>query len=109
MHERKAKMADLSDAFIALPGGAGTLEEMFEQWTWAQLGIHEKPCAFLNIGGYFDPVYQMAERMVSEGFMKKQYADMLLFADRLDDILTGFKTYRPPQRKWVDQGETVKP
>ena len=68
MHERKTKMAALSDGFIALPGGAGTLEEIFEQWTWAQLGIHHKPCAFLNINGYYDPLKAMVEKMVAEGF-----------------------------------------
>ncbi len=69
MHERKTKMAALADGFIALPGGAGTLEEIFEQWTWAQLGIHEKPCAFLNIKGYYDPLQAMVDNMVREGFM----------------------------------------
>ncbi len=67
MHERKTKMAALADGFIALPGGAGTLEEIFEQWTWAQLGIHEKPCAFLNIKGYYDPLQAMVDNMVREG------------------------------------------
>src|SRR5579863_1949156 len=77
MHERKTKMADLADAFIALPGGAGTLEEIFEQWTWAQLGIHEKPCGFLNVNGYFDPLVAMIERMVEEGFVAPPSAAML--------------------------------
>src|SRR5215472_15798509 len=67
MHERKTMMSDLSDGFIALPGGAGTLEEIFEQWTWAQLGIHQKPCGFLNVKGYFDPLSDMIGRSVSEG------------------------------------------
>lgn len=67
MHERKTKMAALADGFIALPGGAGTLEEIFEQWTWAQLGIHEKPCAFLNIKGYYDPLQAMVDNMVRKG------------------------------------------
>ncbi len=71
MHERKTKMAALADGFIALPGGAGTLEEIFEQWTWAQLGIHEKPCAFLNIKGYYDPLQAMVDNMVREGFMHR--------------------------------------
>ena len=69
MHERKLKMAELSDGFLALPGGAGTLEEIFEQWTWAQLGIHAKPCGLLNVRGYFDPLLRLIEHMTAEGFM----------------------------------------
>jgi len=80
MHERKTMMSDLSDGFIALPGGAGTLEEIFEQWTWAQLGFHQKPCGFLNVKGYFDPLRDMIGRSVSEGFMAPEYQSMLAFA-----------------------------
>ena len=81
MHERKALMAELSDGFVALPGGAGTLDEMFEQWTWAQLGIHAKPCGFLNVGGYFDPLRAMVKRMVTEGFLGSDDAGIVRFDD----------------------------
>ncbi|WP_440867590.1 TIGR00730 family Rossman fold protein [Symbiopectobacterium purcellii] len=101
MHERKAKMAQITDSFIAMPGGPGTLEEIFEQWTWAQLGIHDKPCAFLNVNGYFDPLKTMNETMVSQGFMKQTYADMLTFSDSIEDILRVFATYTPPPHKWT--------
>jgi uncharacterized protein (TIGR00730 family) len=79
MHERKALMADLADGFVALPGGAGTLEEIFEQWTWAQLGIHSKPCGVFNLDGYFDPLQQMVERMLAAGFLAPEHAALLMF------------------------------
>jgi uncharacterized protein (TIGR00730 family) len=100
MHERKTKMADLSDGFIALPGGAGTLEEIFEQWTWAQLGIHQKPCGFLNTNGYFDPLRKMIERMAAEGFMANHYAAMLVFETDPHAILNAFRHYTPVPAKW---------
>ena len=100
MHERKMKMAELSSGFVALPGGAGTLEEIFEQWTWAQLGIHDKACGFLNVGGYFDPLKEMAARMVDKGFMKGRYADMLIFTEDPGGLLDSFETYTPPAPKW---------
>jgi uncharacterized protein (TIGR00730 family) len=80
MHERKMLMATLSDAFIALPGGIGTLEEIFEIWTWAQLGIHDKPCGLLNVNGYFDPLISFLDRAVTEQFVKPA-ARSLLFVD----------------------------
>lgn len=101
MHERKTKMAELSDGFIALPGGAGTLEEIFEQWTWAQLGIHHKPCAFLNINGYYDPLQTMVDKMVTEGFMHARYADMLPFATEAESVVAYFRNYQAPASKWV--------
>ena len=100
MHERKTRMADLSDGFIALPGGAGTLEEFFEQWTWAQLGIHAKPCGLLNAKDYFRPLISMIEKAVAEGFVAKRYAEMLFVASDVEPILRGFATYVPPPRKW---------
>ncbi|MFW0765500.1 TIGR00730 family Rossman fold protein [Trabulsiella odontotermitis] len=103
MHQRKNVMAELSSGFIALPGGAGTAEEIFEQWTWAQLGIHDKPCAFLNVNHFYDPLRVMVQQMVSEGFMKQAYADMLLFSENLQDIIDYFKTYVPPVSKWTTQ------
>ncbi len=109
MHERKAEMATRADGFIALPGGAGTLEEVFEQWTWAQLGVHQKPCGFLNIKGYFDPLQEMIRRIVAEGFMKPDYAEMLIFSDSCEDILEAFEAYEPPARKWTDGTTGVRP
>jgi len=103
MHERKTKMADLADGFIALPGGAGTLEEIFEQWTWAQLGIHHKPCGFLNINGYFDPLRKMIERMAGEGFLRTEHASMLLFDTEPFAILDAFREYSAPLAKWQTQ------
>lgn len=87
MHERKALMAELSDGFVALPGGAGTLDEMFEQWTWAQLGIHRKPCGFLNVSSYFDPLRAMTERMVAEGFLSNRDAALVRFSSEASDLL----------------------
>lgn len=100
MHQRKKVMSELSTCFIALPGGAGTAEEIFEQWTWAQLGIHHKPCAFLDVNHFYNPLRVMVQKMVSEGFMKQDYADMLLFCENLHDIIDYFKTYIPPVSKW---------
>lgn len=103
MHQRKSRMAELSSSFIALPGGAGTAEEIFEQWTWAQLGIHNKPCAFMNINHFYDPLSLMVQQMVNEGFMKQEYANMLLFSENLPEIIAHFKTYTPPVSKWTTQ------
>ncbi|MEJ0064309.1 MAG: TIGR00730 family Rossman fold protein [Caulobacteraceae bacterium] len=100
MHERKALMEQLSDGFIALPGGPGTLEEIVEQWTWGLLGIHAKPCGFLNVNGYYDSLEAMTRRMVAEGFLQKQYADMLIFTDDPADLLARFHGYAPPPPKW---------
>jgi uncharacterized protein (TIGR00730 family) len=101
MHERKTKMADLSDGFIALPGGAGTLEEIFEQWTWAQLGIHQKPCGFLNSNGYFDPLRKMIDRMADDEFLNPAYASMLVFDTKPSAIIDAFRNYTPPPPKWL--------
>jgi uncharacterized protein (TIGR00730 family) len=100
MHERKTKMAELADGFIALPGGAGTLEEIFEQWTWAQLGIHHKPCGFLNVNGYFDPLRKMIDRMAGDGFLRPEYASMLVFDTDAATIIDAFRDYAPPVAKW---------
>lgn len=100
MHERKAKMSELADGFLALPGGAGTLEEIFEQWTWAQLGIHGKPCGFLNVAGYFEPLRAMVDRMVEAGFTRREFASALIFAEDLPEILAAFRAYQPPAAKW---------
>lgn len=100
MHERKAKIAKLADGFIALPGGAGTLEEIAEQWTWAQLGIHQKPCAFLNVNDYYEPLKLMTNMMVENGFMDAAYAEMLIYEKQPDDILEMMKRYKAPTPKW---------
>ena len=100
MHERKKLMADLADAFIALPSGAGTLEEIFEQWTWSQLGIHAKPCGFLNVNGYFTPLVTMIEHMVAEQFMAAPLAAMFSIEDEPSRLLARFRHYQPPARKW---------
>jgi uncharacterized protein (TIGR00730 family) len=100
MHERKELMAGLADAFIALPGGAGTLEEIFEQWTWSQLGIHAKPCGFINVNGYFTPLLAMIEHMVAEGFMAPALASMLVIENEPERLLARFRLYQPPARKW---------
>ncbi|WP_111893575.1 TIGR00730 family Rossman fold protein [Acinetobacter sp. MB5] len=100
MHERKTKMSELADGFIALPGGAGTLEEIFEQWTWAQLGIHLKPCAFLNAGGFYDPLITMINNTVQQGFTYSRFADTLLVSDKIETLLSKFEQYQPPQPKW---------
>jgi uncharacterized protein (TIGR00730 family) len=100
MHERKELMAGLADAFIALPGGVGTLEEIFEQWTWSQLGIHAKPCGFINVNGYFRPLLAMIEHMVAEGFLAPPLASMLTIENEPERLLARFRLYQPPARKW---------
>lgn len=100
MHERKAKMAELADGFVALPGGIGTLEEIFEAWTWAQLGFHHKPCALYNVDGFYDPLLAMVQRMEAVGFLKQEYINMLVLADTPEQLVDGFSRYRPPHEKW---------
>lgn len=97
MHERKAKMAELSDAFIAIPGGAGTLEEIAEVWTWAKLGIHHKPCGFLNVAGYYDQLFGFLGHMKAEQFIQAKYHDMLCIAESPSALLDQFAHYSPPQ------------
>ncbi|PNK60717.1 TIGR00730 family Rossman fold protein [Psychrobacter sp. FDAARGOS_221] len=100
MHERKQKMAHYGDAFVALPGGAGTLEELFEVWTWAQLGLHDKPCAFLNVNGYYDGLLSFLADMVKAGFMRQTYLDMLIVSDDINELLEKLQDYTPPPPKW---------
>jgi uncharacterized protein (TIGR00730 family) len=95
MHERKTIMAERSDAFLALPGGPGTLEEITEQWTWAQLGIHSKPCAFLNVAGYYDPLVAMVATMRETGFTQRRHTELIRFGTDLDAIVDGFLVYVP--------------
>jgi uncharacterized protein (TIGR00730 family) len=103
MHERKALMAELSDAFIALPGGVGTLEELFEVYTWAQLGIHEKPLGLLDVAGYYRPLVAFLDHAVHEQFVRPSTRSMLAVGEDLDDLLAAFEAWRPPtEHKWMD-------
>ena len=102
MHERKAMMFDLSDAFIALPGGFGTLEEVTELMTWAQLGIHSKPCGLVNVAGYYDTLLSFLDNAVSQGFMKREHREMLLVSDNPETLIDRLKNHRAPDvEKWV--------
>jgi uncharacterized protein (TIGR00730 family) len=106
MHERKAKMSDLSDAFLALPGGVGTLEELFEVWTWAQLGHHRKPVGMLNVGGYFDLLIAFLDHQQREEFVRPEHRDMLVVESRPEQMLDRFERYEPPAVvKWIARGE----
>jgi uncharacterized protein (TIGR00730 family) len=101
MHERKALMADLSDAFMALPGGYGTWEEFFEVLTWSQLGIQRKACGILNVDGYYDPLLEMADRALSEGFVGKVHRDLLLSDSDPERLLDRLSSYAVPTvEKW---------
>ncbi len=106
MHERKAEMADLADAFVALPGGLGTLEEMFEVLTWAQLGHHTKPCGLLNVVGYYDRMLSMIDHAAEERFVAPEHRAMLLVDAEPGPLIERFRTYRAPQvSKWLDLKE----
>ena len=106
MHERKALMADLSDGFIALPGGAGTLEELFEIWTWGQLGHHRKPVGILNVDGFFDPLVAFLDRQAGELFMREEHRAMLMIGTDADAMLDRFASYAPPAvSKWISRHE----
>lgn len=102
MHERKQTMADLADGFIAIPGGIGTFEELFETLSWAQLGIHQKPIGVLNISHYFDPFIHLMESIVTEGFMNASNSKLLLVAADPDDLIDQMINYTPPilENKW---------
>ena len=106
MHERKALMAELSDGFVALPGGAGTLEEIFEVWTWAQLGDHTKPCGLLDVAGFYGQLVAFLDGVTAQGFMKVPHRDMLIVSETADDLLRRFRAYRAPQvGKWIGPEE----
>jgi len=108
MHERKKRMFDLSDGFIALPGGLGTLEELFEVLTWAQLGLHTKPCALLNAAHYFDPLITFLDQSVSQEFVKPQHRQMILVDDSVSGILDKMQTYQAPEtEKWLKRREAI--
>lgn len=102
MHERKAKMDELSDGVIALPGGYGTLEEFFEMLTWAQLGLHQKPVALLNVLGFYDSLISLIDNMVSQGFLKAVNRDMIVVDDNISGLLEKMKNYQAPHTgKWI--------
>jgi uncharacterized protein (TIGR00730 family) len=102
MHERKLKMHELSDGIITLPGGYGTLEELFEMITWAQLGLHQKPIGILNTSGFYDDLLKMLVKMVEQGFLKKENYDMLLVDKSVDGLLEKMNAYNPvPLSKWI--------
>jgi len=104
MHERKALMADLSDAFIALPGGFGTFEEFFEVVTWSQLGLHLKPCGIVNVLGYYTPLLTMLDHAVEEKFLKPQNRALVLSRNTPQDLLQAFDQWRPVHvEKWLDR------
>ena len=106
MHERKTKMNDLCDGVIALPGGFGTLEELFEMLTWAQLGLHKKPIAILNINGFYDALIELTKVMVEKSLLKDVNQKMLLVSDNIDDLLDQMKNYvAPTTGKWIDKDQ----
>jgi uncharacterized protein (TIGR00730 family) len=107
MHTRKAKMEELADAFVAMPGGYGTLEELFEVVTWAQLGLHRKPVGMLNPAGYFDGLLDCIDSAVVEGFIKPEHRRLLVVGAEPDALLDALARHEPPEvEKWIREGET---
>jgi len=107
MHERKLKMHELSNGFITLPGGYGTLEELFEIMTWAQLGLHQKPIGLLNINGFYNDLIKMLDRMVVNGFLKLRNLDFLIVEDDIDILLDKMRHYKPQDvPKWLKANRT---
>ena len=100
MHERKARMADLADAFVALPGGGGTLDELFEAWTWQQLGLHSKPAALFDTE-FWAPLLSLLDHMVSEGFVRSEDRETLVLADSPTDLISQLSRWTPPPPKWA--------
>lgn len=107
MHARKTRMAELADGFVALPGGIGTFEEIFEVWTWGQLGFHRKPCGLLNVDGYYDGLTGFLDHAAREQFVRPQHRNMLVVESTASALLDRFASYVPPPLpRWVDHGET---
>jgi hypothetical protein len=107
MHERKQKMADLSEGFIALPGGIGTFEELFEIWTWGQLGLHRRPCGLLNVAGYYDDLVRFLDHATASGFIRAEQRAMLSVESDVDALLARFDAYAAPAvEKWLRREET---
>ncbi|GAB5099553.1 TIGR00730 family Rossman fold protein [Caballeronia sp. LP006] len=108
MHERKKRMADLADAFVAMPGGVGTFEEFFEVFTWAQLGYHQKPVGLLDVNGYYDPLMAMLRHTVDEGFMREQYLELIQIAREPGEMITKLQHYTPRTLdKWNEKRDAV--
>jgi hypothetical protein len=106
MHERKAMMATISEGFIALPGGFGTMDELFEIITWAQLGLHRKPVAILNVSGFYDPLLHFLDHLVAEGFVKREHRQVIVVATDPDKLLGILDTYVPPLiEKWITKDD----
>lgn len=107
MHERKARMAALSDAFVALPGGIGTLEELFEVWTWGQLGLHAKPCGLLDARGFWRPLVVLADHLADSGFLRAADRARLLVGSSPAELLDRFEGWRPPPAEaWLRERDT---
>ncbi len=107
MHERKALIAELADAFIAMPGGIGTLEEFFETWTWAQLGVHHKPVGLLDVANFWDPLMTLLDQLNGEGFLRGSPRSWLVRSEHPEELLRGLESFEPPSvRKWIRLGET---
>ncbi len=101
MHERKAKMMSEANAFVAMPGGAGTLEEIFEAWTWLQIGYHKKPCAFYNVNGFYDKLFEFIAHVCDEGFLDKKYLEYLIIENEPKKLLDALKYSKNPLSKWT--------
>lgn len=101
LHERKAGMSAMADAFLALPGGAGTMEELFEVWTWALLGYHQKPIALLDVDGFYQPMLRFLENISAEGFLADEFREMLIVTADVAEALDRFADYQPPRTKWT--------
>ncbi len=107
MHERKAMMADFSDGFIALPGGFGTFEEFCEILTWAQLGIHQKPCALLNVAGYYDALVALFDQATNQQFIRPEHRSLVLVDSKIENLFQKMKEFEPPVlEKWLDKSST---
>jgi uncharacterized protein (TIGR00730 family) len=106
MHERKTKMCDLADAVIAIPGGFGTMDEVFEMLTWAQLGLHKKPIGLLNHNGFYDALIIQTQKMVDEGFLSQLNKDMLLVSESIEELMEKMKNYVAPEvPKWLKRSD----
>jgi len=102
MHQRKQLMVELANGFVALPGGFGTFEEIFEALTWSQLHLHRSPCALLNVAGYYDPLLQFLDGAVTAGFVRQELRDSLIVANSVRELFEGFANFRPAQsEKWI--------
>ena len=107
MHERKALLSELSDGFLAMPGGLGTLEELFEVWTWGQLGLHRKPYGILEVGGFYAPLLHFLDHAVNEGFIRQEYRDLLVVDTDPRALIERMEAMHPPALpRWLDRAST---